>query len=319
MPRYRHALPQHGERLFLTDGGIETTLIFHDGLELPHFAAFDLLKTAEGTAALERYFRGYAGIATRLRTGLILESATWRANPDWGARLGYSEAELAQANRKAVELLVEIRESMPQELPVVLSGCIGPRADGYDPGETMTPAAAEAYHSWQIDVLAETDVDMVCALTIAYSEEAIGMARAARKANMPIALAFTVETNGRLPTGQSLEEAVAEVDAATRNWPEYYMINCAHPTHFEFVLDVAKPWTSRLKGVRANASMRSHAELNAADRLDTGNPAVLAVEHAALKRRLPGLTVFGGCCGTDCRHVEQIALACGPLFETVEA
>ena len=146
MARYRSNLPQLGGDLFLTDGGIETTLIFHEGLDLPEFAAFYLLRDESGTAALRKYFRTYAAIAARFDVGLILESATWRASADWGAKLGYSASALAEANRAAIRLLEEIRDEMPQSQPAVISGCIGPRGDGYIPSHAMTAREAEAYH-----------------------------------------------------------------------------------------------------------------------------------------------------------------------------
>lgn len=315
MTKYRNALPQMNGQLFLTDGGIETTLIFHEGLDLPDFAAFHLLNTSKGEAALYKYFSTYAEIAKKFGTGLILESATWRANADWGARIGYSTGTLANANRKAIHLLKKIREEFESEwTPVVISGCIGPRGDGYIPDSSMTAQEAESYHWQQIETFAGTAVDMVTAITMNYMEEAIGIARAAQKANLPVAISFTVETDGNLPTGQTLRSAIEQVDEATLGYPAYYMINCAHPTHFEHVLTEGGGWVERIRGVRANASRRSHAELNEAPDLDMGNPVELGMQYSQLKNRLPHLNVMGGCCGTDHRHVEQIAEACMPLF-----
>ncbi|MGH7343563.1 MAG: homocysteine S-methyltransferase family protein [Candidatus Rokuibacteriota bacterium] len=313
--RPRGALPQLGADLFLTDGGIETTLIFHDGLELPDFAAFDLLKRPDGERALRKYFRAYAELAKTFGTGLILESATWRASADWGARLGYDARALADANRRAMRLLEDIRAELGRDVArVVLSGCVGPRGDGYSPVNTMSETDAAAYHRPQIETFADTAADMVTAITMNYTEEAVGVARAAEAAGMPVAIAFTVETDGRLPTGQTLRAAIEHVDAATSRYPAYYMINCAHPTHFERVLAAPQPWAERIRGLRANASRQSHAELNEAVELDAGDPVELGAEYARLKRRQPQLTVMGGCCGTDHRHVEQIAAACSPLF-----
>jgi S-methylmethionine-dependent homocysteine/selenocysteine methylase len=311
MPGYRQRLPQLGDEFFVTDGGIETTLIFLEGLELPDFAAFDLLKRADGETALRKYFRAYAALARRFETGLILESPTWRASADWGARLGYGPRELAEANRRAIGLLEEIRgELRSHPKPVVISGCLGPRGDGYQPASTMSEADAEAYHTAQIQTFRDTAADMVTAITMNYVQEAVGIARAAMKAGLPAAISFTVETDGRLPTGQTLGAAIEAVDAATSRAPAYYMVNCAHPTHFEHVLLEGAPWVQRLRGVRANASRKSHAELNESAELDIGDPAELGAQHARLKRRLPHLSVMGGCCGTDERHVEQIAAVC---------
>ncbi|HZM97636.1 MAG TPA: homocysteine S-methyltransferase family protein [Vicinamibacterales bacterium] len=313
--RYRAALPQTTGSLFLSDGGIETTLIFHDGLELPDFAAFHLLKTAEGRAALLKYFRSYADIARRFGTGLILESATWRGSADWGARLGYTPEALADANRESILLLEQIRQEYENgPTHVVISGCVGPRGDGYVANSVMSVQQAENYHREEIETFAATAADMICAITMNYVEEAIGIARAAERARMPVVLSFTVETDGRLPTGQTLRAAIEQVEENTGGYPRYYMINCAHPSHFESVLGDEGRWLGRVRGLRANASRKSHAELNESPVIDIGDPIELGNDYARVKRRLRHLNVMGGCCGTDHRHIEQIASACLPLF-----
>ncbi len=307
-------LPQLGKRLFLTDGGIETTLIYQEGWELPHFAAFHLLRTPEGEAALRRYFDGYADIARRFGLGLVLESVTWRASRDWAALLEYSADELERANRRALALLREVQASHAgEDTPMVVSGCVGPRGDGYVPEQAMSTAEAETYHQEQIDVFADAGADMVCAMTMTNAREATGIARAARGAHLPVAISFTVETDGRLPTGQPLAAAIAEVDESTAGYPAYYMINCAHPDHFAHVLDEGNRHLARIRGIRANASTKSHAELNDACELDAGDPLALGAHYARIRERHPGLTVMGGCCGTDRRHLEEIAKACAAL------
>lgn len=316
MSKYRSALPQLGRDFFMTDGGIETTLIFLDGQDIPYFAAFHLLKTSEGEQALRKYFRTYGELAKKLNVGLILETATWRANTDWGEKLGYGTEGLAEANSRAVRLLQEIRsEYETDRIPIVISGCIGPRGDGYIPDTAMSAIEAEAYHQIQIETFANTAADLVTAITMNYAEEAVGIVRAAKHANMPIVISFTVETDGNLPTGQPLGDAIKQVDDATSRYPTYFMINCAHPSHFASVLYGNEPWAARIRGLRANASKMSHAELNEAPELDAGNPIELGQEYAALrKQQLKHLNVMGGCCGTDHRHIEQIAFACLPMF-----
>ena len=317
MAKYRSRLPQLAGGLFLSDGGIETTLIFHEGLALPDFAAFQLLRTPEGEDVLRRYFRTYAEIARRFETGLILESATWRASADWGARLGFTSEELAAVNRHAIRPLEEIRnEYETAQNPAVISGCLGPRGDGYLPDAAMTAEEAESYHREQIDTFAGSAADMICAITMNDVAEALGIVRAAARAQMPVAISFTVETDGNLPTGQMLKAAIAHIDETTSGYPAYYMINCAHPTHFEHVLREDGTWLDRIRGLRANASCKSHAELNEAPELDTGDPAELGMQYASLTKRLRCLNVMGGCCGTDHRHLEQIARACGGLFSS---
>ena len=315
MATYRDALPQLDGDFFMTDGGIETTLIFLEGQELPHFAAFDLLKTPEGEEVLRKYFQTYGALARSFGVGLILETATWRANPDWAKRLGYDARGLAEANRKSVRLLEEIRsEYETARTPVVISGCLGPRGDGYVPDRAMSEREAEDYHLSQIDTFAQTAADLVTGITLNYVEEAVGISRAAQRAGMPVVISFTVETDGRLPTGHALGEAIAHVDGATEEYPAYYMINCAHPTHFQAVVSPEMSWAARVRGLRANASKMSHAELDNATALDVGDPEELGREYATLRTHyLTHLNVMGGCCGTDERHIEQIASACMPL------
>jgi S-methylmethionine-dependent homocysteine/selenocysteine methylase len=308
--RYRNSLPQLELPVFLTDGGLETTLIFHDGLELPHFAAYDLLRRPGGPDALRRYFESYIKIAKERGVGIALDAPTWRANPDWAGRLGDSLEELADMNRRAVALLEDLRaEHETESTPIVISGCIGPRGDGYVVGEEMSADEAAEYHSFQIGVFADTAADLVSALTMTYTDEAVGIARGARDAGLPVAVSFTVETDGRLPSGQPLGEAIEEVDERTDGAATYFMINCAHPTHFAAVLEPESGWTRRIRGVRANASRMSHAELDEAEELDDGDPEELGRDYVALRERLPRLTVLGGCCGTDHRHIDAISRA----------
>jgi S-methylmethionine-dependent homocysteine/selenocysteine methylase len=317
MALYRANLPQLSNDLFLTDGGLETTLIFREGIDLPDFAAFDLLKHAAGYQSLVNYFRTYAKMAQTYQVGLVLESTTWRANPDWATQLGYSSAELTEMNRQAIALLHTIRQEYETaQSPMVISGCVGPRGDGYIPADAMTAQEATDYHRAQIETFRDADADLVTAITMNYVEEAIGITQAAQSAVMPVAISFTVETDGNLPTGQSLKDAIAQVDATTNNAPVYYMINCAHPTHFTHVLNAGETWINRIRGLRANASTKSHTELNESETLDDGNPVELGNQYRELRSHFPQITILGGCCGTDDRHVEAICKACLPVLWT---
>lgn len=319
MAQFRKQLPQLGSDFFITDGGIETTLIFLEGFELPDFAAFDLFKHKDGEAALRKYYRTYVELAQRFGIGLILESATWRASADWGTKLRYDAKDLANVNRHAIALIEDIRTEFKSDVTkIVISGCLGPRGDGHDSLNLMSEKDAESYHRTQIQTFANTGADMVTALTMSYVEEAVGIARAAENADMPVVISFTVEIDGHLPSGQALRAAIEQVDSATSSYPSYYMINCAHPTHFEHVLAEGEPWTQRIRGLRANSSRKSHAEMDESIELDIGDPLELGMQYARLKRQLPQLNVMGGCCGTDHRHVEQIAAACSPIFPQLD-
>ena len=299
----RERLPQLSGDPFITDGGMETVLIFDYGLELPDFASFVLLDEPAGVQALRSYYARFLDIARERGAGIVLDTPTWRANADWGERLGYSPEALADVNRRGVALLEELRRDA-KGMQLVISGCIGPRGDGYQVGDAMTSEEAESYHQPQVETFAGTTADLVSALTLTYVDEAVGIVRAAEKAGIPSVVSFTLETDGRLPSGQALKDAVAEVDAETGAAAAYFMVNCAHPTHFEHVL--ADGGLERVRGLRANASSKSHAELDEAEEFDQGDPHELAEQYRSLRRAWPNLTVVGGCCGTDHRHVDEI-------------
>ncbi|WP_064692269.1 homocysteine S-methyltransferase family protein [Rhizobium aegyptiacum] len=312
MAKYRHDLPQLKGGTFLSDGGLETTMIFHEGIALPHFAAFVLLASEDGRQRTRNYYRRYLDIARRHGTGFVLDTSTWRANPDWGRKLGYTSEALKAANEEAVELLVGLRNAYErQEQPIVISGAIGPRGDGYKAG-LMSAHEAEDYHAFQIETFAGTEADMVSAFTLTNIDEAIGITRAAKSFAMPCAISFTLETDGRLVTGRSIQNAIETTDAATGGGPVYYMINCAHPTHFEGALDHGSAWVKRISGIRANASTMSHEQLDNSEMLDAGDPEDLGRRYRRLLDHMPELRVLGGCCGTDHRHVAAICEACLP-------
>lgn len=310
MTKYRFDLPQQAGKTCITDGGLETDFVFNKQMDLPEFASYDLLRTEQGYAALFDYFSVYAKLAQRYELGLILETPTWRANPDWGEKISDSRTGLQQLNLKAVTLLEQIRHNFESDTsPIIISGCIGPRGDGYSPDLLMTAEEARDYHRSQVAWFAGSHADMIGALTLNYINEAIGIAEAAKQFGLPVCISFTVETDGKLPTGDSLEQAINSVDKATDNYPAYYMINCAHPSHFEHTLNNPTCKT-RLKGLRANASSCSHQELDNSEQLDDGNPEELGHQFATIVNRFPHINVLGGCCGTDHRHIEQIAKAC---------
>ena len=293
----------------LTDSGLETWLVFHRNVDLPDFAAFPLLDDPFGRELLAEYFRDHLQLAATAGAGLVLETPTWRANADWGARLGYDAAALDRVNREAVIFLRHLAKEFG-EVDVVVSGNVGPRGDGYNPSELLTPEIAERYHRPQIESFATAGVDRVTMLTATHTGEPIGIVRAAVMAGVPVVIAFTVETDGRLPSGQALHDAIAEVDAATDGAALHFGVNCAHPDHFSSALDVASSAIDRIELVRANASRATHAELDEAEELDEGDANELAALYAHLRRRHPHLRELGGCCGTDVRHVQAIARSC---------
>lgn len=301
-------LPQLDGSLFLTDGGIETDLIFNKGAVLPEFASFVLHEDTSGESLMREYFGDYFRVGADAGLGLVLETATWRASRDWGAKLGYDAAQLRVVNERAVEFMVALRAAEAQG-PVVVSGCVGPRGDAYSDLGPASSDEAFDYHTPQIEVLAGSGVDLVTALTLTNVAEAIGFVRAASERSVPAVVSFTVETDGRLPSGMDLADAIAVVDAETDGSAEYFMINCAHPDHFAPVLTSDAPTLGRVRGVRANASRLSHAELDEATELDDGDPAEFGAQLAALRTDDGQICVLGGCCGTDVRHISAIAAA----------
>ena len=307
MARYRESLPQIAGGFFLTDAGLETDIIFNRGIQIPEFAAHTLLSRASGREVLRDYFRGFLNLAREMNAGFQLDSQTWKAHMHWADNLKSTEAELKKANHDAIAFIAELREEFVDNTkPIVLNGLVGPRGDAYAPEQNVSANQAEVYHSKQMSWLAETDVDMVSALTFTQSDEAVGAVRAARNHGLPIMVSFTVETDGRLPLGQPLGEAIIAVDDATDCYTTYFMVNCAHPTHFANSLN-DESWTKRIRGLRCNASKMSHAELDLAAELDDGDPEEPASEYKAFVEKMPWLNVFGGCCGSDLRHVTEIA------------
>jgi homocysteine S-methyltransferase len=298
------ALPQLDDVVFLTDSGLETDLVFSGGWDLPDFAAYPLLERDDGRAALRRYVDEHLEVARDAGLGIVVETPTWRASPDWGARLGHDLAALTAVNQRAAQLVDQARRDAG-DVTVVVSGCLGPRGDGYVAGEQMTPAQAADYHRPQVEAFADSPVDLVSALTLTGVAEAVGVVEAARAAGLPVVVSFTVETDGRLPDGTPLGDAVRAVEDATGGAAAYFMVNCAHPDHLAPALDPGADWWPRLRGVRANASRMSHAELDDAPELDAGDPGELARQLADL--RPLGVTVLGGCCGTDVRHIRALA------------
>lgn len=299
--------------MFIGDGGLETVMIYREGIDLPEFASFALLRSRAGRAALRRYYEAFIELAAAHGAGFTFDTPTWRASERWGRKLGYSPSEIEDVNREAVSFAAEtIAGSGEADVPIAICGTIGPEGDGYHPERGLSPEQAESYHSSQVRVFAAEGVDMVSAYTLTYAEEAIGIVRAAVAAGLPISISFTVETDGRLPSGELLCEAVERLDAETEAGALYLMINCAHPSHFVAELEGGGAWLDRIGGIRANASRKSHAELDGAAELDSGDPGELGLEYGALAPLLSNLRVLGGCCGTDLRHIAEICQRCLP-------
>ncbi|MCP4331570.1 MAG: homocysteine S-methyltransferase [Gammaproteobacteria bacterium] len=304
MARYRENLPQLGRDIYACYIGMTAEIVFRDGIDLLGFASYPLLLNPDHKNLIRNYYCNLVDLARDQNVGLILDSETWAANRDRGAELGFSPEELKKLNAEAIELIADVREEKG-DLPTVLCGQVGPRGDGYVAGDQMSTEQAEDYHSEQIKIYSKTEADLVSGFTLCYPEEASGVVRAAQRFNMPVAIAFTVETDGRLPTGVSVKEAIEQVDAESDGGALYFLINCAHPDHFTSIFS-DEPWVKRLRGVVANASRCSHAELDVAVELDEGDPDELGIQVGGLRKQFPHFNILGGCCGTNLRHMKRI-------------
>lgn len=244
------------QKHYLSDGGLETTLIFHKGIRLNHFAAFELLCNERGRKILEEYYRPILLLAEKYRLRFVIESPTWRASSDWGYKLGYTHDELFALNKQSIKFIRELAREFSGLTDIVVSGNIGPRGDGYETDMQMSVEQAKAYHMEQVKAFALADADVVTAVTISYSNEAIGIINAARSLGLPVVVSFNVETDGRLPGGELIQHAIEITDNETDGYAEHYMINCAHPQHFLHTLNAEGEWKKRVHGIRANAAFK---------------------------------------------------------------
>jgi S-methylmethionine-dependent homocysteine/selenocysteine methylase len=298
-------LPNNSHEQFMTDGGLETTMIFHHGIDLPYFASFTMLNNSEQRLTLANYYSDYLKVAEKNNLVMLLDTPTWRANPDWIGKLGLDTTQTRQVNIDSVQFVKDIQVLHPKSKSLI-NGVIGPRGDGYNPQHKMSVEQARDYHRIQIEAFHNAGADMITAVTMNYPEEAIGMSLAAKEFAIPIAISFTTETDGKLPSGEELKLAIFATDDLTDNYPIYFMINCAHPTHFNGVLNGDEEWVQRIKGLRVNASCKSHAELDESEHLDDGNPSELASQVNEIKEKFPQINILGGCCGTDIRHITEM-------------
>ncbi|WP_053351865.1 homocysteine S-methyltransferase family protein [Leucobacter musarum] len=292
--------------LSIADGGIETALTDRLGQHLREFAAFELLDTAAGRIALTEYYAPFIAVARQHALPLVLDTPTWRANTDWGERLGYRADALARINADAVAFVRELDEESPVGAPeIVVNGCVGPRTDEYVAAQRMTAGEAEEYHAPQVRALAEAGADRVTSVTTLDAVEGIGVVRAALAARVPGAVSFIVGADGLLADGSTLDAAIAEVDAATEGGAVGFLVNCAHPAEAARALEHAHGAAEleRLIGFRLNAA---RAGTDSAD-----SAADFAAAEIALRNAAPSANVFGGCCGTDVDHIAALAAAMG--------
>lgn len=294
--------PMKPEEIWMSWTGMETDLIFNKGYELPEFAAFPMIDNPDGRERLEGYYEELIKIGRDTNVGIILNTPTWMANPDRAIGVGYGADDLPRVTHDAVALARGVAQKH-DDVATLVSVQIGPQGDGYKPGIAAIDASA-AYHAPQIMAAKTSDADLVSAYTLGSTGEAIGISIAANRIGVPALISYTVETDGKLADGTSLAEAVLALSEQAK--PAAIMVNCAHPDHISNGLD-GGAWEAKLSGIIANASRQSHAELDECEVLDDGDPEELSLQLAELKKAHSGLTVFGGCCGTDLRHLRATA------------
>jgi len=303
-----HSFPSQKEgRFYLTEGGTETELMYKHGFELPHFAMFPLLENPEATSRMKEMFRSYLEVAAKHKTYALMGGLDYRASPDWGKLLGYSPEGLAEANLQSIEFLREIAKEYTSEIPgILIQGLIGPRGDAYQRNTTITENEAEDYHSVQLETLRKSNVDLALAITFNNIPESVGVARAAAKIGVPLAISLSLDSTSKLNSGPTLVEAITTIDKETDQSPEFYLINCSHPVEYEPAIEPGD-WISRVRGVRPNASKMEKLALCKIGHLEEGNPVELGQLCGDLAGRYPHMDIWGGCCGTWNNHLDEIA------------
>lgn len=292
---------------YLSEGGTETELMYKYGFELPHFAMFPLLDNPDAESRMREMFGSYLEVAAKYKTGALMGGLDYRASPDWGELLGYSPDGLAEANLQSIDFLRDIAKEYVSAVPdILIQGLIGPRGDAYERNETITENEAEDYHCVQLETLKKADVDLALAITFNNIPESIGVARAAAKIGVPLAISLTLDSASKLNSGPGLVEAITTIDRETGRSPAFYLINCSHPVEYEPAIGPGD-WINRVRGVRPNASKMEKIALCKIGHLEEGDPVELGALCGDLARRYPHMDVWGGCCGTWSRHLDEIA------------
>ncbi|WP_286238828.1 homocysteine S-methyltransferase family protein [Neptuniibacter halophilus] len=295
-------------RLYLTEGGTETEIMYKYGFELPHFAMFPLLDNPAAVTKMRDMFRYYLDVVAKHKLCALIGGLDYRASPDWGKLLGYSDAGLAEANLQSIDFLRDVAAEYAHDIEqTLIQGLIGPRGDAYQQGHTITAEAAEDYHAIQLTTLKKAGVDLALAITFNNVEESIGVARAAKTIGVPLAISLTLNRNSTLGDGTPLADAIEQIDQATDHSVEFYSINCSHPIEYEPAID-GGPWLQRVRGVRPNASKMEKVALCKIGHLESGDPVELGEQCGELAKRYPHMDIWGGCCGTWDQHLDQIAL-----------
>lgn len=297
---------QEPGRYYITEGGIETEIMYKWGFEMPHFAMFPLLDNPKAAEAIRGMYRRYLDVVAKYGHNALIGGFDYRASPDWGALLGYSAQSLHEANLQSIQFLRDVAAEYKNDIQECLvNGVIGPRGDAYLTKNVMSRAEAADYHSAQLSTLKDADVDLAWALTFGDPEEAIGVINAARQLSLPVAVAFSLDDSSRLNTGVEFADAVKRVDAETDGYAEFFALNCSHPEEFLPAIS-DDDWMQRVRCFRPNAAKMDKISLCKLGHLEEGDPVELGAQMHAVQQRYPHIDIWGGCCGTCETHLEQI-------------
>ncbi|MBW2409401.1 MAG: homocysteine S-methyltransferase family protein [Deltaproteobacteria bacterium] len=292
--------------VILTEGAVIERLRRDPAVELdPYIANAGLIYDQAGKQAMTRIYRQYIDIASRYRLPMIVSAPTWRASSERINKSAYSGRETMV--KDCADFINRIRQDVSQSADCIyIAGLIACRGDSYEPREALTADKAEAYHRLQAQELAHAGVDFILAATLPAVSEALGIAAALSQCAIPYSLSFVIRSDGRVLDGTPLQAAIEKIDAAVNPGPLFYQINCVHPAIFRKAIEQSEPGFDRLLGLQANTSEKSPEELDGLGYLDTSEPEEFAESMLALHTHF-GLKIIGGCCGTDHRHIEEIA------------
>ena len=294
--------------IYLTEGGQETEVMYRHGFDLPEFAMFPLLDQPDAVEVVRAMYSAVLDTAERHGCAVLLGGLDYRASPDWAGLIGYDPTALAAMQTRAIEFLREVSDPYRDRLPDVrIAGIVGPRGDAYQVNPTITADESEEYHSVQLATLAASGVDLVEAMTFNNVDEAVGLARAASSAGLPLSVSFVLDSDHNLNGGPSLKEAIESVDAAAgSDRPAFYGINCSHPFEFMPAIESGE-WFKRIRCLRPNAAAADKISLCTLGHLEEGDPVELGSLMGQLAADYPHIDIWGGCCGTWDKHLDHIA------------
>ncbi len=288
--------------LILTEAAIVERLRRSGRVELhPSLVHANLIYDDNSKAELEKLYLDYISIAIRAQVPMLLLTPTWRANYDRVKNAGTNP----EVNADSAHFMLDLRTAHNLDPSMIkIGGVIGCKNDSYKPWEALTTSESEKFHRWQVNHLAQADVDFLIGVTLPNVGEAIGIAKSMENTGTPYMLSFVIDRNGLVLDGTSLWDAVNKIDSITTVKPLCYMVNCSYPT-FLHAKEQPGELFIRLLGIQANSSSLDHADLDGSAELHTESVAEWGEEMLKLNKNY-GMKILGGCCGTDDTHISHL-------------